>query len=48
MARTAAGRKEREFDPNIFLATIGEGRKIVALLKKQTIYTQGFHSRLSE
>ncbi len=41
MARTAAGRKEREFDPNIFLATIGEGRKIVALLKKQTIYTQG-------
>ncbi|MFZ0200312.1 MAG: Crp/Fnr family transcriptional regulator [Candidatus Sulfotelmatobacter sp.] len=41
MARTAVGRTEREFDPNIFLATIGEGRKIVAFLKKQTIYTQG-------
>jgi len=35
------GKKEREFDPNTFLATIGDGRKIVAVLKKQTIYTQG-------
>ena len=41
MARTAVGKKEREFDPNTFLATIGDGRKIVAVLKKQTIYTQG-------
>ena len=41
MARIAVGKNEREFDPNTFLATIGEGRKIVAVLKKQTIYTQG-------
>jgi len=41
MARTAVGKKEREFDPNTFLATISDGRKIVAVLKKQTIYTQG-------
>ena len=41
MARIAAAKNEREFDPDIFLATIGEGRKIVAVLKKQTIYTQG-------
>jgi CRP/FNR family cyclic AMP-dependent transcriptional regulator len=32
---------KREFDPNTFLATIGEGRKIVAVAKKQTIFTQG-------
>jgi len=41
MARIAAAKNEREFDPDIFLATIGEGRKIVGVLKKQTIYTQG-------
>jgi CRP/FNR family cyclic AMP-dependent transcriptional regulator len=41
MARIAAGKKEHEFDPNTFLATIGDGRKIVAVLKKETIYTQG-------
>jgi CRP/FNR family cyclic AMP-dependent transcriptional regulator len=29
------------FDPKIFLATIGMGRKVVAFPKKQTIYTQG-------
>src|SRR5580700_2350186 len=40
MARTAISKK-REFDPNTFLATIGEGRKIVSLPKKQTIFTQG-------
>jgi CRP-like cAMP-binding protein len=32
---------KREFDPNTFLATIGEGRKILAVQKKQTIFTQG-------
>jgi CRP/FNR family cyclic AMP-dependent transcriptional regulator len=32
---------KREFDPNTFLATIGEGRKILAVRKKQTIFTQG-------
>jgi CRP/FNR family cyclic AMP-dependent transcriptional regulator len=34
-------KKQREFDPNTFLATIGEGRKIVAFQKKQTIFAQG-------
>jgi CRP/FNR family cyclic AMP-dependent transcriptional regulator len=32
---------KREFDPNTFLATIGDGRKILAVQKKQTIFTQG-------
>jgi CRP/FNR family cyclic AMP-dependent transcriptional regulator len=41
MARFAVATNEREFDPNIFLATIGDGRKLVAVLKKQRIYTQG-------
>ncbi len=41
MARIAVGKNEREFDPNTFLATIGEGRKIVAVPKKQHIFTQG-------
>jgi CRP/FNR family transcriptional regulator, cyclic AMP receptor protein len=41
MARLAVVRNEREFDPSIFLATIGEGRKIVAVPKKQMIFTQG-------
>jgi CRP-like cAMP-binding protein len=41
MARIAAGKSSRQFDPNTFLATIGEGRKIVAVSKKQTIFTQG-------
>ena len=41
MARSAVVKNERGFDPNTFLATIGEGRKIVAIPKKQTIFTQG-------
>lgn len=40
MARIATG-KRREFDPNTFLATIGEGRKIVSAPKKQKIFAQG-------
>jgi CRP/FNR family transcriptional regulator, cyclic AMP receptor protein len=32
---------KREFDPNTFLATIGDGRKILAVEKKQSIFTQG-------
>jgi len=32
---------KREFDPNTFLATIGEGRKILVVEKKQSIFTQG-------
>jgi CRP/FNR family transcriptional regulator, cyclic AMP receptor protein len=37
----AKNKKGRAFDPNTFLATIGDGRKILAVSKKQTIYTQG-------
>ena len=37
----AVSKKTREFDPNTFLATIGEGRKNLAVLKKQGIYAQG-------
>ena len=35
------GKKKRDFDPNTFLATIGEGRKNVAVGKKQGIFAQG-------
>jgi CRP/FNR family cyclic AMP-dependent transcriptional regulator len=41
MTRIAVAKKKREFDPNTFLATIGEGRKILTVPKKQTIYAQG-------
>jgi CRP/FNR family cyclic AMP-dependent transcriptional regulator len=41
MSPSAATKKTREFDPNTFLATIGEGRKMVAVPKKKTIYAQG-------
>ena len=34
-------KKQREFDPNTFLATIGEGRNIVPFQTKQTIFAQG-------
>jgi hypothetical protein len=30
----------RDFDPKTFLATIGEGRKVVAFPKKQTVFSQ--------
>src|ERR1700719_5288567 len=36
-----AAKKKREFDPNTFLATIGEGRKILTVPKKQMIFAQG-------
>jgi CRP/FNR family transcriptional regulator, cyclic AMP receptor protein len=38
---TIAAKKKRDFDPTKFLATIGEGRGIVLVPKKQTIYFQG-------
>jgi CRP/FNR family cyclic AMP-dependent transcriptional regulator len=41
MALTVPAKKERDFDPKKFLATIGEGRKVVVFPKKQTIFTQG-------
>jgi CRP/FNR family transcriptional regulator, cyclic AMP receptor protein len=34
-------KKKRDFDPNTFLATIGEGRKVASFPEKQTIFTQG-------
>jgi CRP/FNR family cyclic AMP-dependent transcriptional regulator len=41
MGSIAAAKKRRDFDPNMFLATIGEGRRIVAFQKKQTVFAQG-------
>jgi CRP/FNR family transcriptional regulator, cyclic AMP receptor protein len=41
MGSIAAPKKSRGFDPATFLATIGEGRKSLAVSKKQTIFTQG-------
>jgi CRP/FNR family cyclic AMP-dependent transcriptional regulator len=41
MGLIAAAKKKRDFDPNIFLATIGEGRNLVVFQKKQTIFAQG-------
>ena len=38
---TPVTKKSRAFDPDNFLATIGEGRKIVVVPKKQMIFTQG-------
>ena len=39
--RAAAVKTKREFDPDKFLATIGEGRRILEIAKKQVIFTQG-------
>jgi CRP/FNR family transcriptional regulator, cyclic AMP receptor protein len=41
MPSPAAAKKRRDFDPNTFLATIGEGRRIVVVQKKQAIFAQG-------
>ena len=41
MPPTKSANKKRDFDPKKFLATIGEGRKVVVFPKKQTIFTQG-------
>lgn len=37
----AKKKNDRVFDPDTFLATIGEGRKILVFPKKQTIFAQG-------
>src|SRR5580765_1280483 len=37
----AAKKKNGGFDPNTFLATIGEGRKILSVPKKKMIFAQG-------
>jgi CRP-like cAMP-binding protein len=41
MRPVAVAKKPREFDLNTFLATIGNGRKIMALPAKKRIFTQG-------
>src|SRR5580704_2187227 len=41
MAPAEPAKKKGDFDPRKFLATIGEGRKVVAFPKKQTIFAQG-------
>jgi CRP/FNR family cyclic AMP-dependent transcriptional regulator len=41
MPLIVAAKKARAFDPKVFLATIGEGRNIVSVTKKQAIYVQG-------
>ena len=41
MAPTVPPKRKRDFDPKKFLATIGEGRKVLAFPEKQTIFTQG-------
>jgi CRP/FNR family transcriptional regulator, cyclic AMP receptor protein len=37
----ALAERNYDFDPRKFLATIGEGRKVVAFPKRQTVYAQG-------
>jgi CRP-like cAMP-binding protein len=41
MGAVAASKKNREFDPNTFLATIGQGRKSLTAAKKESIFAQG-------
>jgi CRP-like cAMP-binding protein len=41
MAPSVPAKKKRDFDPRKFLATIGEGRKVVAFAEKQKIFGQG-------
>ena len=41
IATTALAKKKFDFDPRSFLATIGEGRTVVAFPKKQRIFAQG-------
>jgi CRP/FNR family transcriptional regulator, cyclic AMP receptor protein len=41
MTPVTAAKKQRKFDPHIFLSTIDSGRRIVAFLQKQTIFAQG-------
>jgi CRP/FNR family cyclic AMP-dependent transcriptional regulator len=41
MTPVTATKRALDFDPQAFLATIGEGGKILSFLKKQTVYAQG-------
>ncbi len=41
MPPTIAVKRNGGFDPDVFLATIGDGRKILVVPKKQAIFAQG-------
>ena len=41
MSLAVAAKKNGKFDSDTFLATIGDGRKILSVEKKQTIFAQG-------
>jgi CRP/FNR family cyclic AMP-dependent transcriptional regulator len=41
LMRSSADKANRAFDPKVFLATLGEGRKSIPVLKKQPIFAQG-------
>src|ERR1700730_17748312 len=41
MSPSGAFGKNREFDSDIFLATIGDGRKILSFSRKEMIFAQG-------
>ena len=41
IAASALPKNNRDFDPKKFLATIGEGRKVVAIATKHAVFTQG-------
>ena len=41
MVSAGPSKKLREFDPKTFLATIGAGRKLLTVSKKQVIFAQG-------
>jgi len=41
IAPAATAKKKPDFDPRKFLATIGQGRKVVAISKKRTVFAQG-------
>ena len=41
LVRTLGTKKKHDFDPQTFLATIGEGRKIVPVRQRHAIYAQG-------
>ncbi len=41
MPHSTTAKKNGGFVPDVFLATIGDGRKILTILKKQTIFAQG-------
>jgi CRP/FNR family cyclic AMP-dependent transcriptional regulator len=41
MPPTAPANKKRDFDPQMFLSTIGEGRRVVVFPSKRRIFAQG-------